>query len=587
MKFNRDGRKEYNVGCHEPRTVLEAIKSSSVYKKMTQMKDENIVIQLGKEDRDSIVATHFPCSCIEDGQTLIISHKREKVEESEGQHSKTVRPRNKYSVFYIDREGGVNTKTKELFRSSAVKQFKYLCVYGEKGMTVEEALTCDGRFLDDLGEFTLSDNDNPDVVTFCTERVDNLHRKLFKICLPLNKADVFEKEQEHCASNRSHQKYDVKALLDVAQQRGTSVKTAVKTAAETAAKTGGDDNTEDIYDRLRQQYPGLKELMESRFPGNSYQEELKLRRENFGKIQQSFSEIHRIKKLEKLAESVCKLIVKDVCTGTGFVLFDNFILTNAHLFGGYVEEGKLQEHIEVFALFNYEEPEPNTNFYTFTVKKTLIDFDMDLDYAILELNPQGQKLNNKTKSKKAVVPAGLLKKFGPVPPNGEACIIGHPAGGVKKMDPTCIIEKEKRGQAINDHLRMYDNVFTIYSIINAIKDQGIESIMVGGKKDNVATYNTFMYHGASGSPVFDAHGQVFGLHTAGFVYAKLNQKESVIEYAQPLLAIFDNFVRRLKGNGKEELRKRVKEEAKQNPYLNKALGDESSDSDEPMDVDKE
>lgn len=40
----------------------------------------------------------------------------------------------------------------------------------------------------------------------------------------------------------------------------------------------------------------------------------------------------------------------------------------------------------------------------------------------------------------------------PLPPNGKACIIGHPAGEVKQMDPTCIIETEKRGQAADDYL---------------------------------------------------------------------------------------------------------------------------------------
>ena len=57
--------------------------------------------------------------------------------------------------------------------------------------------------------------------------------------------------------------------------------------------------------------------------------------------------------------------------GTGFVLIDNFILTNAHLFKDCVEGENLQEDKNVFALFNYDDPEPDMNYSYFTVKKTL------------------------------------------------------------------------------------------------------------------------------------------------------------------------------------------------------------------------
>ncbi|XP_038586373.1 uncharacterized protein LOC119911541 [Micropterus salmoides] len=184
----RTDRKDYTIDCDQHRTVLEAIKSSDHYqKKMKKSLDENIVIQLGKEDRESIVATHFPCSCIQDGESLIITCTSEKVEEAQDQHDQTIHSRDGYSVFYIDTVGGQNAKTKKLFRSKAVKQFKYLCVYGKKGMTVEEALRRDGRFTDDLGSFSLSDNSDPNCITERTRKVDNLDKKKFRLCLERNK----------------------------------------------------------------------------------------------------------------------------------------------------------------------------------------------------------------------------------------------------------------------------------------------------------------------------------------------------------------------------------------------------------------
>ncbi|XP_070849821.1 serine protease FAM111A-like [Chaetodon trifascialis] len=568
VKFSRVKSDELTIDCYQPRTVLQAMKSTEYYKtNMKKWSDENIVIQLGKEHKKYIVATHFPCSCIPENECLIASCESEKVEQAQDQHDRTVHSRDKYSVFYIGTVGGLHTKNKQLFRNKAVKQFDYLCVYAEKGITVEEALKRDGRFIGYLDDFTLSDNDDSKRITERTQMVDNLDQKEFKIRLPRNKRANDEEQQEMNNSRQSN------TVLDVVHQKAVSVRTAIE-------KSGGSQDTEEIYGILRQQFPALKELMERRFANNSYQEELNLRKEDFGKIEQSFSEVHRVRKLLKLGESVCKVIVENVCEGTGFVLFDNLILTNAHLFKDCVEGERLKEGINVFALFNYEDPEPHMNHYRFQLAHPNICYNnVELDYLIFRLNPEGQKPNQTTKKLKA--PPGLLKHFGPMPSNGEACIIGHPAGAVKKMDPTCIIEKEKRQQA-----------FILYLIKNAIKDQGSENIMMGLiNAENTVTYNTFMYHGSSGSPVFDANGQVFGLHTAGFYYDLKNRKEMVIEFAQPLLTIFEHFVNTLKEKGEVELLKRVKREAKHNHYLKKVLStmatgtDEGSNSDESMEID--
>ncbi|XP_053199195.1 serine protease FAM111A-like [Scomber japonicus] len=544
VRFKDNVTEEYTIYCDQPCTVLEAIKSSKRYNKL-KCTDENIVIQLRKTDRECVVATHFPCSCVGDGALLILSCKPEKIEGVLNKPSEIVHPRNRYSVFYIESQGGKNSRTKEILRNNTMKQFTYLCVYGEKGMTVEECLKRDGRFIDNLGDFELSDSKNHDRFTEHTQKVDNLHEKEFKICLPRNKN-----------TNWSDSK-----VLEVAKRRGTSVKTSLD-------KSGSSETTE-IYKILRQQFPKLKEIMESRFPGDSYEKAVNLRKENFGKIQKSFSEVHRVRKLLELSKSVCKVVVENGRTGTGFVLFDNFILTNAHLFMD--EEGRVTlEDIDTFTLFNYDDPdERDINCSCFKVKNTLTEFiDGELDYAVLELNPEGPE-----------VPPGLLKKFGPVPQNGEACIIGHPAGEIKQMDPTCIIEKENRGKAVDDHLELYsDFPLVIHSIRQVITNQGIKNILMGGNKaERVVTYKTFMYHGSSGSPVFDAHCRVFGLHTAGYTYGFKDHKESVIEYAQPLRTIFKSLMIKIEKSGNEELLKRVKEEAKGNPDLEEVLKVEPED----------
>ncbi|KAI3375874.1 hypothetical protein L3Q82_003761 [Scortum barcoo] len=151
----------------------------------------------------SVMLTLSAWGC--NGEAVIMSCESQMVEDAQNQHHKTVHTRNKYSVFYIDTVGGKNTRTKTLFRNSAVKKFKYLCVYGKKGMTVDDALRNDGRFIKDLGNFTLSDNENPNCITERTQKVDNLDQKKFKLCLPRNMRTNDEKLQNNPLSYHREQ----------------------------------------------------------------------------------------------------------------------------------------------------------------------------------------------------------------------------------------------------------------------------------------------------------------------------------------------------------------------------------------------
>ncbi|KAJ4921137.1 hypothetical protein JOQ06_024721 [Pogonophryne albipinna] len=577
VKFSPSDPKEYTIDCVQPGTVLRAIKTCNKYNK--QFPDENPVIQLGKKDREYAIATHFPCTGIWEDVCLILSHEKENIEETQVQNEEPIQSEEMYSVFCIDTVGGENTLTKKFIRSNDFNRFKYLCVYGEKGreITVEDALRRDGRFIDDLGYFTLSDNTDSNKITECTQPVDNLHGKKFKLCLERNKkADREEVKQriDVIQKTMENNKFSVKDYVDRVRAENRS--------KGKRGQSGSSVDNKEIYDLLRQQCPALKELMMNRFPDDSYQETLNLRKEDFGKIQQSFSDVHRVRELIKLGESVC-LICNAFQTGTGFVLFDNLILTNAHLFKDCVEKNtiksikKLKDDIKVEVIFNFEEKLKKYHYFQLAHRKILY-CDDELDYAILQIEPVGQKYNPETKAlTEKKVPPGLLERFGPMPKSGEACLIGHPDGGVKKLDPTSIIEIGNWEKGVKDQLKPYKDTAFIVHIINEMKKEGIESIFVGNK-DKARAYNTFMYHGSSGSPVCDAQCKVFGLHTSGYIYDYPKPK-SVIELAQPLLTIFAHFVSKLREHGDEDLLRRVQEEAKGNTDLENILNADSMDTD--------
>nr|XP_023688573.1 uncharacterized protein LOC111854637 [Paramormyrops kingsleyae] len=91
--------------------------------------------------------------------------------------------------------------------------------------------------------------------------------------------------------------------------------------------------------------------------------------------------------------AVCNIYVKDHSTATGFLLFDRYILTNAHVIKNIINKGILKRVVSV--MFTIEDMKGGTYFLSLNVKQKVVAYvcnakvwQWEMDFALLELDLQ-------------------------------------------------------------------------------------------------------------------------------------------------------------------------------------------------------
>ncbi|KAL1273700.1 hypothetical protein QQF64_026514 [Cirrhinus molitorella] len=308
-------------------------------------------------------------------------------------------------------------------------------------------------------------------------------------------------------------------------------------------------DSKEILGILRDQFKDLLEILKQRENLRNKSDIQKFFRAEYDKCVQSFSEVKKVKQLMRLSDSVCQIRVDGSARGTGFLLFDRFILTNAHVIGEFDPfTRKLSKTFT--AVFGYEDLEAKET-RCVSIKKNVaayyhgkINTDMYLDFALLELKDTDEITDY----------TGLLSRYihGLPRNSGGICIVGHPGEGVKKMDPCFIIEKEHLQEAADKHLS--DNAH----LIHVMKQQSLAEKWE--MHDNQIIYNTCFFHGSSGSPVFDKDCYLIGMHTGGYVYRGENCKtRSIMEYAYSMQPILESIITQAKKSERADILKLLSE----------------------------
>lgn len=516
-------------------SILETLKTDFSFKdicKKNQKKGNMEVVIIRGEPTRAAVKPEFPCSLLNDNELLDIKFIKA------GGNSGTVKmrkltdhtPENLVS-FYIRTRGAKNIH--KVMKNEKLKgTVDYVCVYAVKGEKVKVALKRDGRFNGVMfSKGALYDQHTDSTVNLST-LVDQLGGKLFHVTVSPHQTGSQESSQE---MNQEFEtaKDEKSEVPETPQATNSQASTNIpEKKAETPLQekksrkypeTKEIPNTQEILNLLRKQHGDLLKTLKEREKLKNNVEVKKFFRKEYDKSAQSFTEVKRVKQLMSLSNSVCQIRSDGSPKGTGFLLFDRFVLTNAHVVGDLVPCTPQMKH-KLTAAFMFEDLNNpciniplNENVVAFHKGKD--DLGNHLDFALLELSSD-VKLDLHQ----------LLSCYSRPPTRGGVCIIGHPEGGVKRMDPCFIIAKEDREKAAEEYYEMNQNLEVFHVITQRCLAEDTEI-----KKSQII-YHSCFFHGSSGSPVFDDHCNLIGVHTGGYVY-KRERVRSVMEYALPMFPI--------------------------------------------------
>ncbi len=519
--------------CDTSMTVLEALTTNNIFKNIKKKNTEKeIVIQRSKGAVPrAAVKTNFPCCLIERDEILkikFISTNGNASTEQKQAVDDTSKPET-LVTFYIHTTGG--QKIRLLMKNKDLRQnVDDVCVYAFKEENCITAFKRDGRFIDDIFEkdCVLCEMDSETIYEM-SNTVEYFDQKHFQIIVisDNNQSDDLEdfaKTSDADVAGNVRQSLNPIKTKQEKKQKGEKRKFRSPSTEWYVPKTI--EKSQEILQILRVQNENwLKTLMQQKTK-SQIQEFFRV---EYGKSVQSFNEVKKVKQLMKRSNSVCQIRKGGSAEGTGFLLLGRFILTNAHVIGIFVDLTKLN-FAEFTAVFDYEDL--NSQKHIQIKQLTAYCYGKDdkgrhLDYALLELDDTDKMFDYHA----------LLDCYSPNAPinKGQICIVGHPSGGVKKMDPCFIIERENRLEAANKHISENQH------LIHVMNDVCWEEKWDFSAYENQITYDTCFFHKSSGSPVFDVDCNLIGIHTGGYKYkTEGDQTWSIMEYGFSMQPILDN-----------------------------------------------
>uniref|UniRef100_A0A8C6SPI8 Serine protease n=1 Tax=Neogobius melanostomus TaxID=47308 RepID=A0A8C6SPI8_9GOBI len=432
---------------------------------------------------------------------------------------------NEVVEFNVVTEGGKNIK--RILRNALLRSYKEVTVYGYKGEKVKHALKRDGRFRDIVFDKTcaLSEiNTNVEL----SNLVNDLGGKTFEIIM-LNRMSPPESQPsslDESVMNEDSYSSDLDENENHLKQNKEMHEIPGSEVFRSHLLSLVSDFIKQIFTTSSGQVSGVRDLLCV----------------EHGRSQGSFTASAMTELMTSLKHSVCQVRIKGRGVGSGFLLFDTFVLTNYHVIKDVFNSMTGQLFEIVTADFAFDGLGDRGEEHQ-VQEIVAFEYGNDAsghkcDWALLSLTADPQLL-----------PGSLLPHCGFRRQSDSICIIGHPGGNVKMVDLTWVIPVDHREQIIERHfnknLKDSETVSVIVSgeVIQFVTSEFANSVAKKVSNTRDFTYDTCFYHGASGSPVFDSNCNVVAMHSGGYAYKHSSGEiQSVIEYGHPLSSILENLI---------------------------------------------
>lgn len=510
-------------------------------------KNENKELVILKEGR--AISAYFPCSLINDNdKPLRIKYANRKKEgESMANCPSIENQSGEVIVFHLCTRGEKNIKV--ILKNQEIKSVcDEITVYAYEGETVKDALQRDGRLCDTVFEKNcgLIQVDTEEICEFSNVVCNIINNKRFKIVIQPGSIG------EAATANEGDQGPSrLSPITELGYDSTPSKKPKLNESMALMESAHEIPKSEEIVVDLTRKFKDAMKAMKISIKGpNSFSRIQECLRVQYGKNDEACREVRVMKELMKLSDSVCIVAINGSPRGTGFLLFDRFVLTNYHVVKDVLNEtGPLQDNVIVH--FKYEEfnsqslkgvkVEEVVAFRYFTDQS-----GHSYDWALLKLDETAD-----------ISCSCLLEHFGYLPESGGLCIIGHPHGGVKKIDPCFIMPATdyiktvgkrwaENPEGVMRNPKHYGKEGPI-QLVGPHFFEGVNNDIT--KKGPIVGYNMFdtcFYFGSSGSPVFDNNCKVVALHSGGYFYHnEKNESQSVIEYGYHLSYIIEDMIIKL------------------------------------------
>ncbi|XP_026096285.1 protein FAM111A-like isoform X1 [Carassius auratus] len=531
----------YAVTCDTSMTVLEALTTNNIFRNIKKMNTEKeIVIQRSRgEVPRAAVKSDFPCCLIEKDEVLkikFISNSGNASTEQKPTVENVSKPET-LVTFYIHTTGG--QKIRRLMKNFDLRQsVDDVCVYAFKEENCKIALKRDGRFINDIFKknYVLCEMDSETIYEM-SNTVEYFDQKHFQIIFNSDNDQSGDLE-DFAKTSDADVPESVSQSLNPTKNKLENKKRKYPSPSTECYVLKTIEKSQEILQILRLQNENWWMASMQQKTKSQIQEFFRV---EFGKSVQSFSEVKKVKQIMKRSNSVCQIRKGGSSEGTGFLLLGRFILTNAHVVGIYTDQTEAN-FAEFTAVFDFEDLNSQNCIQIKQLTAFCYGKDSEgryLDYALLELDTETI----------FDYPA-LLDCYRPNAPinRGQICIVGHPGGGVKKMDPCFIIERENRIEAANKHASENQH------LIHAMNEKCLEEKWNFSACENQITYNSCFFDKSSGSPVFDVDCNLIGIHTGGYKYkTEGDQTWSVMEYGFSMQPILDNIKARARIKGLKEI----------------------------------